>query len=142
MAYGLCWRKRPCLLHNSHSLNKDSCKRALQNRILTYARKKLYTEQLFKSFHLYQHVPEDKLYRRLKELLNLRGCSFVLQSLQSFCLCQCLVQLVKFLFCQHWLNHLHSLIEERFGSHFLKTCKKPNSFFMALSRDYKPEPNQ
>ena len=34
--------------------------------------KKLYTEQLFKSFQLSQRVPEDNFYRRLKELLNLQ----------------------------------------------------------------------
>jgi transposase len=34
--------------------------------------KKLYTEQLFKSFQLSQRVPEDNFYRRLKDLFNLQ----------------------------------------------------------------------
>jgi transposase len=34
--------------------------------------KKLYTEQLFKSFQLSKRVPEDNFYRRLKDLLNLQ----------------------------------------------------------------------
>lgn len=34
--------------------------------------KKLYTEQLFKSFQLSQRVPEDNFYRRIKELLDLQ----------------------------------------------------------------------
>ena len=33
--------------------------------------KKLYSEQLFKSFQLSQRVPEDNFYRRLKDLLSL-----------------------------------------------------------------------
>ncbi len=33
--------------------------------------KKLYTEQLFKSFQLSQRVPEDNFYRRLKGLLDI-----------------------------------------------------------------------
>jgi len=34
--------------------------------------KKLYSEQLFKSFQLSQRVPEDNFYRRLKDLFNLQ----------------------------------------------------------------------
>jgi transposase len=34
--------------------------------------KKLYSEQLFKSFQLSQRVPEDNFYRRLKDLLSLQ----------------------------------------------------------------------
>jgi transposase len=34
--------------------------------------KKLYTEQLFKSFQLSERIPEDNFYRRLKDLLNLQ----------------------------------------------------------------------
>lgn len=34
--------------------------------------KKLYTEELFKSFQLSQRIPEDNFYRRLKDLLNLQ----------------------------------------------------------------------
>jgi transposase len=34
--------------------------------------KKLYTEQLFKSFQLSQRVPEDNFYRRLKDVFNLQ----------------------------------------------------------------------
>lgn len=34
--------------------------------------KKLYSEQLFKSFQLSQRIPEDNFYRRLKDLLNLQ----------------------------------------------------------------------
>jgi hypothetical protein len=34
--------------------------------------KKPYTEKLFTSFQLSQHVPQDNFYRRLKELLDIQ----------------------------------------------------------------------
>jgi len=64
--------KPMCMLHNSHSVNKDSCKPLSPHRILKHAREKTLFRTTLQIFPAITAGSEDNFYRRLKDILDLQ----------------------------------------------------------------------